>query len=370
MRFSNATNTTNKSEKEIKTEAADTWSSPLDSTNSAGLPPPLLQSAGDEMKQLQAAFQWIADLQEYKELAVEVMNEHVDKIADLAQELKNLKQVIEFQRPPPLCRHHLRLRCWYGASGVGCRYGHGPNDASAWRSPRPPAPRTPPPSQSSSSRASRRSSASSDKSFLVQKPSSSLESRFTLTSRSAGTAFDVNPDLAVIDVLELTKQEDNENEAAANAVVDFMVGKVVENEEKQFIAAMSSKADELESKYEAANKPVEDEEGVTRSPVLPQVFVHFARVNPFALAKLPRPDLLPRLGCSEDANLYTKCIYHKANEGCEKSPEDCKTKFSDSGTPYAHKVESMRHKDLWKSKTSWCFGTTNQKKILFCLLTR
>ena len=166
----------------------------------------------------------------------------------------------------------------------------------------------------------------------------------------------MNPDLAVIDVLELTKQEDNENEAAANAVVDFMVGKVVENEEKQFIAAMSSKADELESKYEAANKPVEDEEGVTRSPVLPQVFVHFARVNPFALAKLPRPDLLPRLGCSEDANLYTKCIYHKANEGCEKSPEDCKTKFSDSGTPYAHKVESMRHKDLWKSKTSWCFG--------------
>ena len=319
---------TNKSNEEIQTEAADVWSSPLDSTTSAGLPPPLLQSVGEVSEQLQAAVLWIADLQEYKELAVEVINEHVDKIAALAKELEDLKQVIEGQRPPLLCRHHQRLRCWYGASGVGCRYAHGPNTGASWRSPGPPAPRTPPPSSPSSPRASRSSPSPSDKSFTVLKASSSLESCFTPTPRSAGTANDVNPDLAVVDALELVKQEDNENEAAAITVIDFMIGKVVQDEEKLFIAAMASKADELENKYEAANKPQEDEEGVTRSPVLPRIGVNFAKVNPFALAKLPKPVAVVVHSCPEDNSFYTKCTAYnhgKDGEKCRQSPETCNT---------------------------------------------
>merc|ERR1719319_303367 len=156
----------------------------------------------------------------------------------------------------------------------------------------------------SSLRASRSSPSPSDKSFTVLKASSSLESRFTPTPRSAGTANDVNPDLAVVDALELVKQEDNENEAAAITVVDFMIGKVVQDEEKQFIAAMASKADELENKYEATNKPQEDEEGVTRSPVLQRIGVNFAKVTPFSLAKLPKPGAVVVHSCPEDNSFY------------------------------------------------------------------
>ena len=147
-----------------------------------------------------------------------------------------------------------------------------------------------------------------------------------------------------------------EDEAAAAAVIKSVIKKVVDDEQKEYIAALATKATELELKYEAANKPREDEEGVTRSPDLPRVRVDFNRVNPFALAKLPKPELLCRHGCSEDADLYNKCIIHQNSEDCEKKPENCKSKFSDSGKSYAHKVESMHRKELWKSVTSWCFG--------------
>jgi len=136
----------------------------------------------------------------------------------------------------------------------------------------------------------------------------------------------VNPDLAVVDALELVKQEDNENEAAAITVIDFMIGKVVHDEEKQFIAAMASKANE--NKYEAANKPQEDEEGVTRSPVLPRIGVNFAKVNPFALAKLPKPGAVVVYSCPEDPSFYTKCTaYNHSKDGqkCRKSSEACNT---------------------------------------------
>jgi len=126
------------------------------------------QSVGEVSEQLQAAVQWIADLQEYKELAVEVIN------ATLAKELEDLKQVIEGQRPPLLRRHQQRLRCWYGASGVGCRYAHGPNTEAFWRSPGPRTPPSPPPSSPSSPRASRSIPSPSDKSFTMLKASSSL----------------------------------------------------------------------------------------------------------------------------------------------------------------------------------------------------
>ena len=161
------------------------------------------------------------------------------------------------------------------------------------------------------------------------KASSSLESRFTPTPRSAGTANDVNPDLAVVDALQLVKQEDHENEAAAITVIDFMIGKVVQDEEKQFIAAMASKADELENKYEAANKPQEDEEGVTRSPVLPRICVNYAKVNPFALAKLPKPGAVVVHSCPEDPSFYTECTaynHSKDGQNCRQSPEKCNTR--------------------------------------------
>jgi len=147
-----------------------------------------------------------------------------------------------------------------------------------------------------------------------------------------------------------------EDEVAAAAVLKTIVNKVVEDEQKQHIAALATKAGDLEVKYKERNQPDMDEEGVTRSPDLPQVVVNFAKVNPFALGKLPRPELLPRLGCSEDADLYVKCITHLSSEDCSKKPENCKSKFSDSGKSYAHKVESTRNKALWKSITSWCFG--------------
>ena len=96
---------------------------------------------------------------------------------------------------------------------------------------------------------------------------------------------------------------------------------------------------------------------MTRSPILPRIMVDFARVNPFALAKLPKPEPLPRQGCSQDADLYNKCTEHSNNKDCEKSPQDCRTKFSRSGTLFGFKVESGRHKGEWKTCTSWCFGT-------------
>jgi len=145
-----------------------------------------------------------------------------------------------------------------------------------------------------------------------------------------------------------------EDEAAAAAVIKSVIKKVVDDEQKEYIAALATKATELELKYEAANKPREDEEGVTRSPDLPRVRVDFTRVNPFALAKLPKPQSLPRLGCSEDADLYNKCIIHKSDEACDKSPAVCKSKFSDSGTYYAK--QSLKHKG-YITVTNWCFGT-------------
>ena len=134
----------------------------------------------------------------------------------------------------------------------------------------------------------------------------------------------------MIDASELIEQKDNEEDkAAAIAVTEDLVNKVVENEEKKFIAAMASKADELETKYEAANKPQEDEDGVTRSPVLPRICVNYAKVNPFALAKLPKPGAVVVHSCPEDPSFYTVCTaynHSKDGQNCRQSPEACNTR--------------------------------------------
>ena len=148
-----------------------------------------------------------------------------------------------------------------------------------------------------------------------------------------------------------------EDELAAAQVCKQLVDYVVQVEQKLYIQKMVGKATNLEDKYKARSLPSEDEDGVTRSPILPRIMVDFARVNPFALAKLPKPEPLPRHGCSQDADLYNKCTEHSNNKDCEKRPQDCRTKFSRSGTLFGFKVESGRHKGEWKTCTSWCFGT-------------
>ena len=163
---------------------------------------------------------------------------------------------------------------------------------------------------------------------------------------------------AVIQSIDVIGEEVCEEEHAAAEVCKQLIEKVVREEQLQFIKTMVGKADDLEAKYKVKNKPVEDEDGVIRSPTLPRISVDFARVNPFALAKLPKPEPLPRHGCSQDADLYNKCTEHSNNKDCEKSPQDCRTKFSRSGTLFGFKVESGRNKGEWKTcRTSWCFGT-------------
>ena len=101
-----------------------------------------------------------------------------------------------------------------------------------------------------------------------------------------------------------------EDEVAAAAVLKTIVQKVVVDEQKQHIAALATKAGDLEAKYKERNQPNMDEDGVLRSPVLPRIGVNFSKVNPFALAKLPKPDLLPVIGCSQDPKTYTRCLEH------------------------------------------------------------
>ena len=108
---------------------------------------------------------------------------------------------------------------------------------------------------------------------------------------------------------------------------------------------------ELEVKYKRG----------TRSPDLPTIKVDFEKVNPGR--RLPKPEQLPLLGCSQDKDLYTKCTTHLEDKGCKERPKGCSTKFSVSGETCAYQMETGRHTSLgapirvWKERTSWCFGT-------------
>ena len=123
----------------------------------------------------------------------------------------------------------------------------------------------------------------------------------------------------------VTANEDKEDEIAAAAIAKSLVRQVVEAEEKELIASLVNKAAQLEAKYEAKYKPVEDEDGVTRSPTLPRYTLNLAKVNQFLHKKLPKPLMLPIMGCSMDADLYTMCSTHgKPAASCkEQVPEQC-----------------------------------------------
>jgi len=120
-----------------------------------------------------------------------------------------------------------------------------------------------------------------------------------------------------------------EDELAAAKVCEQLIEKVVREEQLRFVKTMVGKADELEAKYKAENKPAEDEDGVIRSPPLPRISVDFARVNPFALAKLPKPDRIPLQGCSLDPTTYTRCGKHYS-ASCAGGKKDCDTAFEKS----------------------------------------
>jgi len=117
-----------------------------------------------------------------------------------------------------------------------------------------------------------------------------------------------------------------EDELAAAEVCELLIKKVVHEEQRQFVMTMVGKADDLEAKYLAKNKPVEDEDGVIRSPTLPRISVDFTRVNPFALAKLPKPNMIPLQSCSQDPRTYTRCYEHWSS-GCDGGKKDCDTAF-------------------------------------------
>ena len=113
------------------------------------------------------------------------------------------------------------------------------------------------------------------------------------------------------------------------ACCDLLTEKVVHEEQRRFVKTMVSKADELEATYKAKYKPAEDEDGVIRSPTLPRISVDFDRVNPFALAKLPKPDRIPLQGCSQDPTTYTRCSKH-SSVSCAGGKKDCDTAFEKS----------------------------------------
>ena len=276
-------------------------------------------------------------------------------------------------RSAPPCRHHAAQRCWYGAAGYGCRFSHANFSdgaswgSAAWRGAPPSAspPPSPPPSPRSSRRLAPPSSTQVKSSPMLERHSVS-ESSYTPSPRVAAVTAHcgwhkntLEEATAVIQNVDVIGEEVCEDEHAAAEVCKQLIEKVVREEQQQFVKTMMGKADDLEVKYKARNQPVVEEDGVIRSPTLPRISVDFARVNPLALAKLPKPKLLPKHGCSEDADIYHKCIgyNHKSQKDCEKEPEVCKTVFSDSGTAYAERVESTRRQALWQSVTNWCFGT-------------
>ena len=298
---------------------------------------------------------------EVKETEVEKTKDEAaveERMAAMAEELRaataaieELKLHVASQLAPhrPPCRHHAARRCWYGAAGIGCRFDHSFGAGGDWRwpspprsptSPRPRPPATPPRTPVKFSP------------MLARSPAP--EPRYTAIPRVSDIKKNT---LGAACIIEDDGKDVCEDELAAAEVCKQLVDYVVQEEQKMYIQKMVGKATNLEDKYKARSLPSEDEDGVTRSPILPRIMVDFARVNPFALAKLPKPEPLPRQGCSQDADLYNKCTEHSNHKDCEKSPQDCRTKFSRSGTLFGFKVESGRHKGEWKTCTSWCFGT-------------
>ncbi len=136
---------------------------------------------------------------------------------------------------------------------------------------------------------------------------------------------------AVIQSVDVIGEEVCEDKHAAAKVCKELIEKVVREEQLRFVKTMVGKADDLEAKYKARNQPVVEEHGVTRSPSFPSIRVNWGRVNPPALKKLPRPELLPVLGCSQNPAFYEKCaaIHHTAHPPlCQNDPVGCRLAFA------------------------------------------
>ena len=172
----------------------------------------------------------VAELEEYREAAMELLKEHEQKFAEqekkfseLAQQLEGAAAVItslqdqlrrredrQLRRDPRLCRHFLAGRCDYGRA---CRFSHG---GPSTRAPRRTPPTWSPPSPAPSPRTARTPRSPTAASSSTGKCSDMLKSpHFSVpccipTPRSAGMTHDVNPDLEVVDELH---SEDNEKAA-------------------------------------------------------------------------------------------------------------------------------------------------------------
>jgi len=278
------------------------------------------------------------------ERKVEAVVEKLEaKIVALAEELKaatsaigEMKMLIVPPAPPP-CKYHAARRCWHGPAGTNCRWSHGTFAGAAWRSGDPAwrsrgaagrsAP-SPPSSPARSPRTSRSPGSSTGQSKHLLEPPTFIEPSCTSFPRVAASTANcrwLKNTLGASDDVTDKFVTDNEDEKAAAAIAKSLVRQVVEAEEKEFIASLANKAAQLEAKYEAKYKPVEDEDGVTRSPILPRYTLNLAKVNQFLHKKLPKPLMLPIMGCSVDADLYTMCTIHGKPAGSCKVqvPEQC-----------------------------------------------
>ena len=209
---------------------------------------------------------------EYPESVVELLNKHEQKFAvqeeritALAQQLEGAAAVIasmqeqlrrredrQLRRDPWLCRHFMAGRCFYGSQ---CRFSHNMASTTAPRrspAPRPPPspasrpPLTPPPS-ARTARSTAAASSQTGKCSAMQKFQQSSVPCCIPTPRSVGTAFDVTPDLEVVD----------DNEKAANALRDAKKNNYRLGEDK-FISGLVNFIDEYKRKECVASARADD----------------------------------------------------------------------------------------------------------------
>ena len=211
----------------------------------------------DVSENLEAAVKWIEELVQLLEGQEQQAAEQEERISALAQQLECAGAVIaglqvqrrrredrQLRRDPLLCRHFLAGRCTYGSQ---CKFRHTVSRARR----RSPAPRPPPSSApfARTARPPRTPSAawsSTSKLASVQQVPQSPESHSTPTLRSAGEAYNVNPDLLVVDE-EVEHIKGSEKPAA-----------ILHNEKQDKMPAPAKFEDKYQCRFSPYPRPSED----------------------------------------------------------------------------------------------------------------